>query len=313
MKVIVTGASGVLGSAVYDAFAHAGHTTTGLAHTRAGGERALHALDLLDVDAVAAFLRGARPDWVIHCAAERKPDVAEKDPEGTRKLNVDVPAHLAALSKALGFVLVYISTDYVFDGTSPPYVPSAPTHPLNLYGTTKRDGELAVLGVEGARAAVLRVPVLYGPAPANADSAINVLLDVVRDQSGAQYRMDHYQTRYPTNTLDIARFLVRLAARPRGAHLPPVVHYSAEEPFTKYEICLLFARLLGVPHAHIVPDAAPPPPGATPRPRDTQLYLRETEDLGVEGGLGTGGFEEWWEEHLRGASGAAAVASASSA
>lgn len=94
-------------------------------------------------------------------------------------------AHLAALSKEIGFTLVIISTgtvtpailffksgfarfnynpslsiDYVFDGTSPPYVPSAEPNPLNLYAITKRDAELAVLGVEGAHVAVLRVPVL---------------------------------------------------------------------------------------------------------------------------------------------------------
>lgn len=51
--------------------------------------------------------------------------------------------------------------DYVFDGTSPPYTPSAATRPIQLYGETKRDGEMAVLGVEGAKAIVLRVPVLY--------------------------------------------------------------------------------------------------------------------------------------------------------
>lgn len=250
---------------------------------------------------MSTFFRETKPDWVIHCAAERKPDVAEKDPEGTKKLNVDVPAHLAALAKELGFTFVLISTDYVFDGTSPPYVPSAQPNPLNLYGITKRDAELAVLrvGVEGAHAIVLRVPVLYGPAPSNADSATNILVDVVRDQSGKKYTMDHYQTRFPTNVLDIASFLVRLAKRPKSARLPPIIHYSAEESFTKYEICLVFARILGLPHAHIIPDAGPPPPGSTPRPRNTQLYLRETEDLGVEGGLGTGGFEEWWTDYLR--------------
>lgn len=49
--------------------------------------------------------------------------------------------------------------------------------------------------------------------------------------------------------------------RPRGAPLPPIIHYAAEEPFTKYEICLVFARILNLPHAHIIPDAGPPPPG----------------------------------------------------
>ncbi|KAI0035799.1 NAD-P-binding protein [Vararia minispora EC-137] len=301
MRVLITGASGVLGSSIYDAFAsaQAGHTVLGLARSRASNN--LRSIDLLDRAQTDATLREFKPDWLIHCAAERKPDVAEKDPEGTRKLNVSVPEHLAELSKELGFTLIYISTDYVFDGTSPPYVPSARTNPLNLYGHTKRDGELSVLGIEGAIAVVLRVPVLYGPAPSNEDSAVNILLDVVQDQSGKTYKMDHFQTRYPTNVLDIAGFLVRLADSPHARQhtIPPILHYSAPEPFTKYEMCLVFARILGLPHTHIVPDANEPLPGSTPRPRDTQLYVRETEELGVEGGLGTTGFEEWWETRLK--------------
>ncbi|KAF9061546.1 NAD-P-binding protein [Rhodocollybia butyracea] len=295
MKIIITGASGVLGSAVHQAFLNNNHNNQVLAlsHTRTGEQ--WQRLDLTDTQQVERVFTEFKPNWVIHCAAERRPDVAEKDPEGTQKLNVSVPGHLAALAKKLKYTLVYISTDYVFDGTSPPYTPSAKTNPLQLYGRTKRDGEEAVLAVNGAKVVVLRVPVLYGPAPKNSDSAINILLDIVQDQSGKQYKMDHYATRFPTNVVDIAGFLVRLAAHP--SPLPPILHYSSPEPFTKYEICLVFAKILALPHAHIVPDAeAPKGDAGTTRPRDCQLYTKETEDLGVE--MGVGGFEEWWEEWL---------------
>ncbi|GBE83859.1 Methionine adenosyltransferase 2 subunit beta [Sparassis crispa] len=297
MRVIVTGASGVLGAAVYAAFKSAENTVLGLAHSRPGEE--FRQLDLLDAPSVERVFAEFKPDWVIHCAAERRPDVAEKDPEGARKLNASVPEHLAQLSKTQKFGLVYISTDYVFDGTSPPYTPSAQTNPVNLYGQTKRDGELAVLGVLGSRSIVLRVPVLYGPAPKNTDSAINILLDVVADQSGKQYKMDHYATRYPTCVVDIADFLVRLTSIPPNRAIPPILHYSAGEPFTKYEICLVFARILGVPHVHIIADAEAPKDAVTTRPRDCQLYTRETEDL-MEGygGLGWTPFEEWWVQYL---------------
>ncbi|KAH9478448.1 Methionine adenosyltransferase 2 subunit beta [Psilocybe cubensis] len=189
-------------------------------------------------------------------------------------------------------------TNYVFDGTSPPYTPSSSTNPLQLYGRSKRDGEVAVLGVDGAKVIVLRVPVLYGPAPQNSDSAINILLDVVQDQSGKTYKMDHYATRYPTNVLDIADFLVRLTGLKKP--IPPILHYSSDEPFTKYEICLTFAKILGLPHKHIIPDAEPPSgEGATTRPRDCHLYTKETEDLAVDGGLGLSLFEEWWTSYLK--------------
>ncbi|KAF8887601.1 NAD dependent epimerase/dehydratase [Infundibulicybe gibba] len=296
MKVIITGASGVLGSALRQAFSN--HQVLSLAHSRSGD--GLVKLDLTDPLGVQKIFNDFKPDWVIHCAAERRPDVAEKDPDGTRKLNATVPAHLASLSKSLKFTLIYISTDYVFDGTSPPYTPLSQTNPLQLYGQTKRDGEIAVLSVSGATVVVLRVPVLYGPAPKNSDSAINILLDVVQDQSGKQYKMDHYATRYPTNVVDIASFLARLAAA-NNVTLPPIMHYSSSEPYTKYEICLVLARILGLPHDHIIPEADPPTGvGAMTRPRDCQLYTRETEELGVEGGLGLSLFEEWWTEYLSG-------------
>ncbi|KAG7094749.1 hypothetical protein E1B28_005566 [Marasmius oreades] len=237
---------------------------------------------------------------IIHCAAERRPDVAEKNPEATRRLNAEVPAHLASLAKSLGSFIVYISTDYVFDGTSPPYKPSEKTNPLNLYGQTKRDGEQAVLSIDDAHVIVLRVPVLYGPAPKNSDSAVNVLVDVVQDQTGKQYNMDHYATRYPTNVEDIGDFLVRLSDLPQNQPIPQILHYSAAEPFTKYEMCLIFAKILGVPHGHIIPDAEPPKgASAASRPRDCHLDTLKTEDLCVEGGLGLSLFEEWWSAYLK--------------
>ena len=80
---------------------------------------------------------------------------------------------------------------------------------------------------------------------------------------------------------------------------PPILHYSAEEPYTKYEICLVFAKILSLSHNHITPDAEPPRGEAvTTRPKDCHLYTKETEDLDVEGGLGLSSLEEWWIKRL---------------
>ncbi|QRW18928.1 hypothetical protein RhiXN_00334 [Rhizoctonia solani] len=238
---------------------------------------------------------------VVHCAAERRPDVAAKNVEATWTLNGAVPATLARLSstKEHSFTLIYISTDYVFDGTAAPYSVDAKPNPVNLYGETKLAGERAVLddGYQGkpGQRVVLRVPVLYGPAPKNSDSAINILVDIVNDQSGKQYTMDHYATRYPTNVLDIADFLVRLAVLDKP--LPSILHYSGTEPYTKYEICLVLAKILNVPHNHITPDAADPPPNlAISRPKNTQLSLEILDNIGVE--VGGRDFAIWWEQYL---------------
>lgn len=295
MRVIITGASGVLGSAVRAIFEDSPAEVLPLSLSRDG--EGLERLDLTLQDQVQRKFTEFKPDWVIHCAAERRPDVAEKNPDAARTLNSEVPGHLAKLSKELHFTLVYISTDYVFDGTSPPYATDAPTNPLNFYGKTKRDGESAILTAEGANAVILRVPILYGPAARNSESAINVLLDIVQDSSGKQYTMDHYATRYPTNVIDIAKFIHRLTGL--DGPLPRILHYSGDEPYTKYEMCLVFSKILGVPHAHINPNTDPP--SATEqltRPHDCRLDTRASEAL-LQGGLDLCLFEEWWTQHLQ--------------
>lgn len=146
-------------------------------------------------------------------AANRFPDKVEKDPEGTRQLNVEATGALARLCASQGVFLVYISTDYVFSGKpgEAPYEADAPTGPTNLYGQTKLDGEHAVLqeyraaGKDGL-GVVLRVPVLYGDAELPSESAVNVLMDAVwKAQQGEKVMMEHWALRYPTNTEDIGR------------------------------------------------------------------------------------------------------------
>ena len=152
-------------------------------------------------------------------AANRFPDKVDKDPEGTRALNIEATKTLAQLCAERSILLIYISTDYVFPGTQgdAPYEADAVPRPTNLYGQTKLDGEKVVLdeysraGLE-ARGVVLRVPVLYGEAETPAESAVNVLMESVwkaqNIEGGAKIKMDHWAIRYPTNTEDVARVCV---------------------------------------------------------------------------------------------------------
>lgn len=121
MKVIVTGASGVLGRAVAHHFHTAGDTVLPLSYTRTSSQvypdlPKFIPLDLLDGNAIKELIEKEKPDSLIHCAAERRPDAAEKDPERAEKLNKDVVEKLATLCDAKDIFMVYISTDYVFDG-----------------------------------------------------------------------------------------------------------------------------------------------------------------------------------------------------
>lgn len=145
-------------------------------------------------------------------AANRFPDKVDKDPEGTRALNIAASKSLARLCASRSVLLLYISTDYVFSGREgeAPYEVNAATAPTNLYGQTKLDGEHAVLeefrsaGKDGL-GVVLRVPVLYGKAESPAESAVNVLMDAVWKAQKEAVKMDHWSIRYPTNTEDVGR------------------------------------------------------------------------------------------------------------
>ncbi len=155
--------------------------------------------------------------------AQRFPDKVDNEPEAARALNVAATQSLARLCAERSALLLYISTDYVFPGTpgDAPYEADAAPRPPNLYGQNKLEGELAVLGeyertgLDGL-GVVLRVPVLYGQAEMPAESAVNVLMDVVwkAQDSDPADKMDHWAIRYPTNTEDVGRVCRGTFGRP---------------------------------------------------------------------------------------------------
>ncbi|KAG0189588.1 Methionine adenosyltransferase 2 subunit beta [Apophysomyces sp. BC1034] len=294
MKVVVTGASGLLGRAVAAQFNASGHKVIGTALSRAKGD--LVKLDLTDEKAVQAFITEHNPDVLVHCAAERRPDVAEKDHSGTVKLNVTVPGLLGSTCKANGISLLYISTDYVFDGTAPPYEVDAIPNPLNFYGETKLNGEKAIQEVYPG-AMILRVPILYGETEYNGESAINTLVDAVTNQ-GKSVDMDNFAARYPTNVKDVARVIKDLAVEKieKKQDIGGVFHFSNEERFTKYTICQIFGEILKLPIDHLKPQNDIPVAAAASRPKDAQLSIKRLKDLGID--TTSTPFAQWSEEWL---------------
>ena len=176
-RVLITGASGLLGRAIMKQFSNSGKwEVLGLAHSRATG--ALKQVDLLDFDETKRIVEEFKPHVLIHSAAERRPDVVENDEETCMKMNVGVTKTLAKAISELNrdleiseHFMLYISTDYVFDGTSPPYKPQDEANPLNKYGKSKLAGE-QVMQLCANDGGILRIPVLYGNVEFLKESAI---------------------------------------------------------------------------------------------------------------------------------------------
>ncbi|KAJ2627816.1 hypothetical protein H4R22_004209 [Coemansia sp. RSA 1290] len=296
LKIMVTGASGLLGRAVVKEAESRGHTVIGTAFSRATDK--LAKLDLSDEQAVSDFLTKHRPQAIIHCAAEKRPDVAESNQTAVEQLNAQVPGYLAQQAKQLNAFFVYISTDYVFDGTKPPYQVDDQPNPLNFYGRTKLAGEKAVLAAN-KQAAILRVPVLYGAAKDPKESAVNVLVDLVRDSSDA--KVDALQARFPTCTDDVARVLVdmtEVSVGSAGENISGIFHFSAKEELTKYQMCQAFAQILKLKDLNgITPITEKPKEPVATRPDNCQLSTEALEEIGIN--VSFVPFCQWWTEYLQ--------------
>ena len=136
-KVLVTGANGMLGQDLCPILEDEGYEVV---------ETDIHNLDITNPESILNVLEEEKPDVVIHCAAYTNVDKAEEDYETARKINVGGTENLAKYCGENNITLIYISTDYVFDGELKKglYETSDKTNPINNYGLTKRDGEEAV-------------------------------------------------------------------------------------------------------------------------------------------------------------------------
>ena len=277
--ILVTGATGLLGRPVLrTCSANPVWRVTGTSFRRTGP--GLVRFDLSQTEQISAFLDRLAPTVILHTAAERRPDVSEKDPDGTQRLNVGATDALAQWAAARGAFLVYISSDYVFDGTTPPYRPDDLPHPLNAYGQSKLDGEYAIRAA-GCDAAILRVPILYGEVETLDESSVTVLAkNMLNARPGAQLPMEHWATRYPTHTDDVAAVLRQIVTRRlTNPEFKGVFHWSGNEPMTKYDMACAFARVLPFDVTRLVAD--PAPPQGAPRPQNAHLDSAALERLGI--------------------------------
>ena len=154
MRLLVTGARGMLGHDVTAAAERAGHDVVALSRS---------ALDITDAAAVSAACRETRPHAVINCAAWTDVDGAEAEEDRATVVNGEGAGHVAAAAASIGALVVHVSSDYVFPGSAAdPYPEVAPTAPLGAYGRSKLAGEIAVATAAPDWHAIVRSSWLFG-------------------------------------------------------------------------------------------------------------------------------------------------------
>ena len=259
MKILVTGSAGLLGKACVGLASHR-HECIGLSH----GD-----LDVNDRSAVDSAFERIRPEAVLHCAAYTDVDGAEREPEQAMAVNADGAESVARAAHRAGATMLYVSTDYVFDGEKrAPYTEEDPTHPLSRYAASKLEGERRVAEVTPEGSLIVRSGWLYGSGKGFVDWALH------RFDSGEVVRAVRDQMGSPTWVQDLAEALLALIERRRSG----IFHVVNPGETSWWGAAQFLAELVGADASRIegimLEDLGRP----APRPSYSVLAVEKFED-----------------------------------
>ena len=250
MKLFVTGVNGQLGHDVMNELNKRGHEGVGsdIADAYAGvsdgsavTKMPYISLDITEKEAVRKTIENIKPDVVIHCAAWTSVDMAEDEDkvELVRKVNADGTQNLADACKFIDCKMLYLSTDYVFDGQgTEPWEPDCKDYkPLNNYGQTKLEGELAVFNTIN-KYFIVRTAWVFG---LNGKNFIKTMIDVGKTHDEVSVVNDQIGT--PTYTFDLARLLVDMCETEKYGYY----HATNEGGYISwYDFCVEFYKQYGL-------------------------------------------------------------------
>ena len=263
MKVLVTGVKGQLGYDVVNELEKRGMTAVGVD---------IEEMDITDAQSVDKVIKEASVDAVIHCAAYTAVDAAEDHVDLCRRVNADGTANIAKVCKELNIKMMYISTDYVFDGQGTrPREPDDQRNPLNVYGQTKYEGEVAVTDALD-KYFIVRIAWVFG---VNGKNFIKAILNKAKTVDTLTVVNDQFGS--PTYTYDLARLLVDMIMTDKYGFY----HATNEGICTWYEFACEIIRQAGM-ETKVLPVSADQYPAKAKRPTNSRMSKEKLTENGFE-------------------------------
>lgn len=251
MKVMIVGAEGMLGHDLVDVLSKENEVTTSTIHT----------LDITDLDKTIGTVKNNAPDVLIHAAAFTDVDGSESNPDLAYKVNAIGTRNVAVACREAESAMVYLCTDYVFDGTNTvPYREYDQTKPLGVYGKTKHTGEVYIRDILN-KFYIVRTSWLYGYHGPNFVATMlelaktNDTISVVNDQIGS-----------PTYTVDLSNAIARIIKRPSYG----IYHVTNSEHCSWYDFAREIFKQANV-DVEVKPVSTEEFPRPAPRPKYSVL------------------------------------------
>ena len=264
MKVLVTGVKGQLGHDVMDELALRGIEGFGVDVAE---------MDITDRTACETVISQEKPDAVIHCAAYTAVDAAEDNLELCRKINAEGTRNIARVCKAMDIKMMYISTDYVFNGGGErPWEPDDHREPLNVYGLTKYEGEIAV-EQNVQKYFIVRIAWVFG---VNGKNFIKTMLRLGKEKGAVSVVND--QIGSPTYTYDLARLLVDMIQTDKYGRY----HATNEGLCSWYEFACEIFRQAGMDEVKVTPVDSDGFPAKAKRPSNSRMSKEKLTENGFE-------------------------------
>ena len=261
MKVLVTGAKGQLGYDVMNELAKRGYEGIGVD---------VQEMDITDAQAVDRVITESGADKVIHCAAYTAVDAAEDNVDLCRKVNAQGTENIAKVCKKLDIPMLYLSTDYVFDGEGTrPWEPDDKRDPLNVYGQTKYEGELAI-EENLDKYFIVRIAWVFG---VNGKNFIKTMLKLAENHDTITVVDD--QVGSPTYTYDLSRLLVDMIETDKYGRY----HATNEGLCTWYEFAVEIFRQAGI-SVNVVPVTSEEFQAKAKRPHNSRLNKDKLDEMG---------------------------------